>query len=183
VDPWEIALTALGAVGLFVLGSFSELLRSRLARKAADRDREARRKAEREDRRDAFELDTLIELQDAIQSRAQVTFKAYVTFEDEYRRHQTWGATNLEDEIGGSAALQIQSNLRRLRGRVLDQRLSDLLGEFDDACMAPMVLSVEPGTTATQRRTAVEIAVQKLMEVDRRLQARIRERFRELHHI
>lgn len=49
--------------------------------------------------------------------------------------------------------------------------------------MAPMVLSVEPGTTATQRRTAVETAIKKLMEVDRRLQARIRERFRELHHV
>lgn len=108
------------AVGTEYLRGRQTLLREREARQDA-------RRAAREDARDAFERETLLQLQDAVLALMRNTSRVQLETEKEYRRTKKWGRSLLPEEIGGEPSLQFTWDVQRLRVRLLDDDLRELV--------------------------------------------------------
>jgi hypothetical protein len=123
----------LGGAALFASGLVTEAVRSWLSEGAAKREREDQRKADRKDRRDAFELQTLLEVQDVIQSLLRQAGQVDFHTEIHYRATGKWvrDAPPLPDDVGGEGSLNAGNQLLKLMARVLDPNIKTSLREFN----------------------------------------------------
>lgn len=147
------------------------------------REREARREnreAARQDARDTFERDTLIELQDAISAVMRNVAQIHLENEIEFRRSGLWGRKAFPEEIGGEPQRVRTHNFQRLRVRVLDGDLRSLLDQwwlYASKSMVP-ALREEGDQEARLRATADwERAMAIFPEVMERTGSRLRDLF------
>ncbi len=129
-------------------------------RQTLTRERETRqeaRAAAREDARDAFERETLIELQDAMAVLMRNAARTHHETEMEYRQSGTWGRRALPEEIGGEPAIALVHDFQRLRVRVLDGELRALCQEWWSAASQSTIpaLREEDDESARTRASAV----------------------------
>ncbi len=130
-----IALPASG----YVAAAATEYLRGR---QALTRERESRREAReaaRQDARDSFERDSLLELQEAMAVLMRNFARIHHENEMEYQQSGLWGRGVLPKEIGGEAAVSKIQTFHRLRVRVLDRRLRSLCEEWLSAASGSAV--------------------------------------------
>jgi hypothetical protein len=151
-------------VWLAILGTFlgyavafgSEYLRGR---QTLTREREARkdaRQAAREDARDAFERETLLQLQDAVGALMRNTARVQIEDEKEYRRTGKWGRLMLPEDLGGEPTIQLSRDVQRLRVRLLDDRLRAFVEQWSSLAAAATVgaMREEPDAEARARSVA-----------------------------
>lgn len=148
---------------------------------ALTREREARREAReaaRQDARDAFERDTLIELQDAIAALMRNTSQIHLENEVEFRKSGSWGRRTLPEEIGGEPQGSRARNFERLRVRVLNDELRNLCEQWWSYAAKSMVpaLREEGDQDARLRATADwERSTAIFSEVMEKVGSRLRE--------
>lgn len=148
VPAW---VAILGPLVGYAIAVGTELLRGRQAR---IREREARRdtrQAAREDARDSFERETLLQLQDAVAALMRNTARVQHEEEMEYRRSGRWGRSALPEEIEGEISIQFPRDVQRLRVRLLDDRLRELVNEWSSFAAAATIPAMREETDAEAR--------------------------------
>jgi hypothetical protein len=118
--PLWVAI-ALPFIG-YIAAAATEYLRGK---QSLARDREARRDARmaaREDVREAFERDTLLALQEAMESLMRNSARIFHEYEMEFRRSGRWGIM-LPEDIGGEVSSRLAREFQRLRVRLLNESL------------------------------------------------------------
>ena len=124
-----------GTLGGFVAALVADALRDgRALRREREGRAEARRIA-REDARDNFERDTLLELQDASHRLIRNSGRANAYEESRFRQSGRWPRGPLPEEIGGDISADVIRDVQRLRVRLLDGALRDLASELISACV------------------------------------------------
>jgi hypothetical protein len=146
-------------VGLPVIGYLAavgtEYMRGR---QTLEREREPRRherQTGRSDARDAFERDTLLELQDALAEFARNCGKIQHLDEMEYRESGVWGRQLLGDEVGGEGSLEYIRRIQRLRVRVLDDNIRARVREYIDHASASTIGAMRDEPAASARARSV----------------------------
>jgi hypothetical protein len=143
------------------------------------RDREARlenRVSERQNARDSFERETLLELQESIAALMRNTAAIRHQTEIEFATHGTWGRRQLPEGIGGESAVSLVRDFQKLRVRVLDDDLRQLATEWWESSAKSTIgaMREEPDKQARQRatdawRTCVELHEQLNEKLGKRL--------------
>jgi hypothetical protein len=125
--PLWVAI-ALPFIG-YIAAAATEYLRDR---QSLTRDREARRDARiaaREDAREAFERDTLLAFQEAMESLMRNSAQVFHEDEMEFRRSGRWGII-LPEDIGGEPSSRLAREFHRLRVRLLDESLRNQASDW-----------------------------------------------------
>jgi hypothetical protein len=108
----------------YIAAAATEFLRGQ---QSLARDREARRDARmaaREDVREAFERDTLLAFQEAMEALMRNSAQIFHEYEMEFRRSGRWG-TKLPEDLGGEGSSRLAREFQRRRVRLLDENLRD----------------------------------------------------------
>lgn len=159
VPAWlAIATGGIGIVG----GLGVEGLRGRLELKKLRESGAQEQRRLRDERRDDFQRETLVSMQDAYVALAGQAARVYLADQEEYREVGTWGRRRLPEDIGGESSLDVGRNYNRLAARVLDDQLRELLYAFKDVCnrldMPAMPGRLDDAARATAEAAAVEMA-------------------------
>jgi len=174
VPVWvAIALPFLGyavAVGTEFIRGWQSRSREREARRDA-------RLAEREEARYSFEMDNLLEIQEAAGRLMRNTGAIFLETEREYSKTGTWGRKLLSDEIGGEPSVILARDFEKLRVRILDESLRQLAGAWwkHGAASAICAMRDEDDDDARLRASA---DWSRCVELYRELNERLGERLR-----
>lgn len=157
---------ALGAVVTGSVTVWRERVITDRERAAQQADREQRRK----DVRDAFQRESLLALQDAIEDARKATVNEW------QRQHALWKKTHeWEAEVGDGqyeAWHEHDLRVRKLSARVLDPRLRLLLEEFGDASHSTIRASMVTEANSYRRET-----IKTAQQVHERISALLPELF------
>lgn len=146
------------------------------------REREGRREAReaaRQDARDTFERDTLIELQDAISALMRNVGQIHFQNEVEYRQSGLWGRKLLPDEIGSEPQASRAHNFDRLRVRALDEDVRRLCEQWWSSAARSMVPALQ-GEDDEEARLRAIAEWQRTSAIFPEVMERIGSRLREL---
>jgi hypothetical protein len=100
--------------------------------RTSGREREARR-AERQVARDAFQRETLLELQDAILEMVRLTSKLHIYHRRVFAESGRWSRDPEPDDLAEAHRLTI-ARMAALKQRVLDGELRAELGHLQEGC-------------------------------------------------
>jgi hypothetical protein len=131
VDLWALA----GGAALYAGGLGTEIVRSTLARSAAERQISIERKQHRQDRREDFELEALLELQEIVLLMARQVGVGLTVHEEHYKATKRWkaGAPPLPDEAGGEGSLVVRRAFIKFKSRLPSEDLRESLLAFQNA--------------------------------------------------
>jgi hypothetical protein len=124
--------TLFGVLGGYMLAGRNEDARDQ---RAAQRQVQIQRDAfteQLEHDRHTFQRDTLLQLQDDLQSLTRATTR--VVMQDQKTIKEKGQLFLLPDNVGGEEARLITASVQRLRARVLDDQLRATVGEFAGTC-------------------------------------------------
>lgn len=170
-----LPVVAGGAITLAggIVATVAESRRSRRADDAMLIREERARDAASTAAADAFQRETLLELQDWAHKLTRNSFRVHHETELEYRKAGTFGRTALPEDIN-DMSLEATMNVRRLRVRVADDQVrrdaEELIKHASSVGMPAPRGTDEPHTEA---RLFSEMAAQMAMEVAERLNERI----------
>jgi hypothetical protein len=133
-------------VSTFIAGFAGSLLTEALRdKRLATREREAR-EAERElirtQRRDDFQRETLLPLQEALQDLGRATMVLHIEDSQKYRETGDWGRSQLSPEWNETNP-QAQGGVQVLKVRVLDDDLRRLIQEMTEASTNVLLVKSE----------------------------------------
>lgn len=179
-----VAGTAAGTVAVFVGGLLADAWRTRLGIRAAKDERDDVRQAQRRDRRDAFELDTLLELQEVLPRMARAAHLGYQHDKAHFLATGHWarGGDPLPDDVGGEGQMEMLRTFSRLRSRIFDEDLRDSLSAWNTE-LARLALGRDyPGQSdAEAQQWAEQLQFGALTVQLDELSQRIGSRIRQLH--
>lgn len=167
---FPVVTLVLGAAG----GYLADALRDSraAAREAVAIDRARQRE------RDAFQRETLIELQDWLAKLGRATGAIHHHDQMEHHRTQMWARTPVGEEwnLGYREA---QVNVNRLRVRVLDDDVRRVVREFSSASV-DLILRKVAGLTNDEARTRATHAFDRATSLNEPMQELIGDRLSEL---
>lgn len=157
-------LPLLTAVLGYISGGFTEWMRDHRAYK---REREARRDAKRGqrlERRNEFQRQTLLELQDASIKLMQTTTKLHLVDVSNYRKHGRRGVEPYPEQVDSDDQLA-NAQTALLGVRVRDEAVRTLLQQMKDALCKATLLS----RSEEESDLAMRIAGSKFVELNQRI--------------
>jgi hypothetical protein len=170
-----VAILALPAG--YIGGLATEMVRGRAASKQA----QATRKAALDDRRYEFEQNTLLEMQAAAQHLVRHASAIYQFHKMGYEELGLYGRGSLPEELGDEASVDIARNYHRLRVRVLDESIRDLLDELATQATRAGIGLIDGEDDRDAERRAGE-AMASTNEVFAEAMDRVGERLRSLYY-
>lgn len=178
---WGVLAAIGGGAAAFAGGVLADIVRSRLNIGEARTEREAARAAFKEDRRVAFELETLLGLQTSVQVMARRVGKSHHLDKVHYAATREWGTEQLPAEVGGDESLAVGQEFIRLRSRVPDQELRVLLNAFNQTITSHALTPVLEGVSDVEKRARAESLLTEMTEQLEEIQERIGQRLQLLY--
>lgn len=169
-----------GVIAAFLSGAGLEALRSGLSSRQARRLRRSEREIQLDDRQVQFEIDTLLQLEEAVAKLVRMATRTHIENLKEFRDTARYGYAQLPDEIGGESSVSINREVSKLASRVIDDGVRAHVEKVRDL-VARLAMTRFASDDGKEGAAAVESALNALMGATSETFKEIGQKLRELY--